>query len=75
MTTHPPPPKGHDRTISFLNEAIEALNLAKDTPSVTPAKAVFGSAGVLLRMIKVRSLTLQLQLWSPNHVHLGLDGE
>jgi len=49
-------PKGRDGTISSLNIAIEGLNLAKEISSVTPAKAVFGSASVLLTMIKVRFL-------------------
>ena len=49
-------PKGRDGTISSLNIAIEGLNLAKEISSVTPAKAVFGSASVLLTMIKVRLL-------------------
>ena len=38
----------------MLNIAIEALNLAKEVSSITPAKAVFGSASVVL-MIKVGS--------------------
>ena len=40
----------------MLNAAIEALNLAKEISSVTPAKAVFGSVSVLLVMIRVRFL-------------------
>ena len=39
--------------LSLLNAAIEAVNLAKEISSVTPAKAVFGSVGVLLKMIRV----------------------
>jgi len=46
-------PEGRDRTISSLNIAIEGLNLAKELSDITPAKAVFGSASVLLTMIKV----------------------
>ena len=38
----------------MLNVAIEAMNLAKEISSVTPAKAVFGSVSVLLTMIRVR---------------------
>ena len=41
-----------------LNVTIEALNLAKEISSVTPAKAVFGSASILLAMIRVRFLVL-----------------
>ena len=45
--------KGRDRVFSTLNVVIEGLNLAKEVSSVTPAKAVFGSASVLLTMIRV----------------------
>ena len=49
-------PKGQESTISALNAAIEALNLAKELSSITPAKAVFGSVGVILTTIKVSLL-------------------
>jgi len=49
----PQRPKGRKRTISALNTAIEALNLAKELSSITPAKAVFGSVSVILTMIRV----------------------
>ena len=42
-----------DGALSSLNVAIEAVNLAKDISSITPAKAVFGSVGVILTMIRV----------------------
>ena len=42
-----------DFTLSSLNVAIEAMNLATEIASIPPAKAVFGSAGVVLAMIKV----------------------
>jgi hypothetical protein len=45
-----------DVTLSSLNVAIEAMNLAKEIASVTPAKAVFGSVSVILAMIKVSFL-------------------
>ena len=45
--------KRQDNTLSLLNAAIEAMNLAKGLSSVTPAQAVFGSVGVLLTMIRV----------------------
>ena len=48
--------KRQENAISLLNVAIEALNLAKEVSSATPAKAVFGSVSVLLTMIKVRFL-------------------
>ena len=46
--------KRRDDALSLLDAAIEAINLAKEISSPTPAKAVFGSVGVLLRMIRVR---------------------
>ena len=46
--------KRQDNTLSLLSAAIEAMNLAKEVSSATPAKAVFGSAGILLTMIRVR---------------------
>ena len=49
--------KRQDGTLSLLNAAIEAMNLAKELSSVTPAKAVFGSVCILLAMIKVRLLS------------------
>ena len=46
-------PEEREGTVSALNAAIEALNLAKEVASITPAKAVFGSASILLAMIRV----------------------
>jgi len=48
-------PKDRESTISVLNGTIEALNLAKELSSITPAQAVFGSVSVILTVIKVRS--------------------
>ena len=45
--------KGRDNVLPSLNVAIETLNLAKEVSSITPAKAVFGSVGVILTMIRV----------------------
>ena len=42
-----------DGALSSLNAAIDALNLAKGTTDITPAKAAFGSASVLLTTIRV----------------------
>ena len=58
METNSRRPRGQDGTISSLNLAIEAMNLAKELSSITPAKAVFGSVGVLLTIIRVRSSSL-----------------
>ena len=55
MTTNPKQLKGRDGALSVLGIAIEGLNLAKEISSITPAKAVFGSASVILAMIKVRT--------------------
>jgi len=49
-------PKDRKSVISLLNAAIEAVNLAKEISSITPAKAAFGVVSVLLTMIKVRFL-------------------
>ena len=48
-------PKGRESTISALNALIEALNLAKELSSITPAKAVFGSVSVILSAIRASS--------------------
>jgi hypothetical protein len=42
-----------DGAVSLLNAAIEAMNLAKEVSSATPAKAIFGSVSVILVMIQV----------------------
>jgi len=46
-------PKDQGGAISVLNAAIEAMNLAKELASITPAKAVFGSVSVILTMTRV----------------------
>jgi len=53
MATKSQRPKGRENAVSLLNAAIEAINLAENISSVTPAKAVFGTVNVLLTMIKV----------------------
>jgi len=47
-------PKGRENILPSLNVAIDALNLAKDMCSITPAKAVFDSVSALLTMVRVR---------------------
>jgi hypothetical protein len=44
----------------LLDAAIEAMNLAKEISSMTPAKAVFGSVSIILTMIKVGFLLVRL---------------
>jgi len=56
MDTKSQQPKGGASTRSALSMAIDAMNLAKEISSATPAKAVFGSVSVLLTMIRVRLL-------------------
>ena len=46
-------PKEREGVVSALNGGIEALNLAKEILGITPAKAVFGSASILLTMVRV----------------------
>jgi hypothetical protein len=78
-------PKEHEGTISTLNTAIEALNLAKELSSITPAKAVFGSVSVILTMIRVGFLLvfvgrLQTEMHptgrddQPGRLHRAWDG-
>ena len=62
--------KGRSVTLSFFNAATKALNLAREASSIAPAKAVFGSASVLLVMIKVLSSTPQPRL--SLHIYPGL---
>jgi hypothetical protein len=74
MTTTPQQPQGGDGTISTLNVAIEALNLANEVSGITPAKAVFGSVSILLAIIRVR-FPLPYGNGCPFHVTLGLYGK
>ena len=53
-------PQGNDGVFSPLNMAIDTLNLAKVATNVTPAKAAFTSASVLLTMIRVGSFRFML---------------
>jgi hypothetical protein len=50
----------HRESLSSLNAAIEAINLAKEIASVTPAKAIFGSVSVVLTVIRVSFLPVRL---------------
>ena len=51
-------PKGRDNIVSALNAAIDALVLAKEIASITPAKAVFGTVSAILTTIRVSLLFL-----------------
>ena len=46
--------KRRDDVLSLLDTAIQAMDLAKEVASPTPAKAVFGSVSALLTMVRVR---------------------
>jgi hypothetical protein len=47
-----------DGVLSTLDVFIQALNFAKDSCGIPPAQIAFGSASVLLTMIRVCSLLL-----------------
>ena len=49
-----------DGTLLSLNMAVDALNRAKEATSMTPAKAAFTSAGILLATIRVSSPPVHL---------------
>jgi hypothetical protein len=51
---------GRDKAISMLNVAIDALNLAKGASGVTPANIAFATAGSLLSLIRVSSLSTRV---------------
>ena len=67
--------KRRDDVLSSLNTVIEGLNLAENLSTITPAKAVFGTVGIILTMIRVSSLLLRED---PPRAHqtyrVGLDG-
>ena len=60
MATKSQQPKGREDTLSSLNTAIDAINLAKDVSTIPPAKAAFDSASVFLATIRVRFLQVQV---------------
>jgi len=67
-------PMPRDATLSLLNAAVKAVNLAKELSSVTPVKAVFGTVSLILTMIRVSPLLVfgeQLK----DEVDLGYDGQ
>ena len=74
MTSTSKQPKGRDGIISTLDVFIQFLNIAKDTCGIPPAQIAFGSAGVLLTMIRVCFPPL-CQNEPPTHVYLGYDGQ
>jgi len=69
-TVEPQQPTRREDTISALNEAIEGLK----TSSFAPANTVFGSATVLLTLIRV-CFPLSCHDLRQVHTKLGLCGE
>jgi hypothetical protein len=69
--------KRRDAIVSSLNVAIEASNLAREVCSITPAKAAFGSFGVILTMIRVRISTLSMLIdcWLIRHTQESMTNE
>ena len=65
-------PKAQEGVISTLNAAIEAMNLAKELSSITPARAVFGSISVVLTMTRVSFLPVCVDRLQAE-THVGLD--
>ena len=53
MDARPQRPKRRDATLSSLNTAIEAVNIAKDILSMTPATAALSTVSVILVAIRV----------------------
>jgi len=62
-------PKEHKSAVLALDAAIEALNLAKEFSSITPAKGVFSTVSVILTMIRVSLLVFVGRMQSD--IHLG----
>ena len=46
-------PRRRDDAVSSLNVAVEAMNLAKELSTILPAKDVFGSVRVTLKILRV----------------------
>ena len=67
--------KGRDAVLPTLDVFIQVLSIAKDTCGIPPAQIAFGSANVLLTMIRVRFSSLSGENDSPTHVCLGHDGQ
>ena len=66
--------EGRDGLLSALDVFIQVLSIAKDTCGVPPAQVAFGSAGVLLTVIRVRFPPILQKNELSTHFHLGYDG-
>jgi hypothetical protein len=62
MSAESKQPKGREDAVLTLNAAIEALDLADEVSSITPAKTVFATVSSLLTMIRVRLLFIYADL-------------
>jgi hypothetical protein len=67
-------PTGRDRVLPTLDVFIQVLNIAKDTCGIPPAQVAFGSASVLLTMIRVH-LSPREEEEFLTRVPLGNDGQ
>ena len=56
MASESQQPSGRDNTLSTLNRAIDALNLAKDISAIAPAQAAFSAVVALLTVVRVLRL-------------------
>ena len=72
MTTKSQRTKGRDSALSSLNMALDALNRTEGATVITPAKAAFTSAGVLLTTIRVGFLVDVSRM--PANMYTGLNG-
>ena len=66
--------KGRERVLPTLDVFIQVLNIAKDTCGIPPAQIAFGSAGVLLSMIRARFPFLYTYSLL-TRISLGYDGQ
>ena len=77
MDKKPKQSKRREDVLSSLNVIIEGLNVAQNLSSITPAKAIFGTVGVILTMIRVSFSFLLLYIRPPqaNEMGTGLDDQ
>ena len=75
MDTKPKQSKRREDVLSSLNVIIEGLNVAQNLSSITPAKAVFGTVGVILTMIRVSFLLLCICPLQADKMDIGLDDQ
>jgi hypothetical protein len=66
--------KRRDDVLFSLNMVIEGLDLAEKLTSITPAKAVFGTVGTILTMIRVSFFLPCEDPLRADTIHTGLDG-